>query len=129
MESETGSSHTGPPPPKEKAELKTFMASNQNIPIEASESGQVYNTKSTILQRCRAWIRKVGAEESGIERVPEDARTQQKPWTLALLFFTGNFSTATLALGYLGPTVFGLGWWDSFLSILFFNLIGAISQQ
>ena len=28
--------------------------------------------------------------------------------------------------GTLGPSLFFLGWWDSFLTILFFNMIGMI---
>lgn len=125
MEPDTPSSLPRPPPSIEKAELKSCTPDDPTNMKQDSELGQVYR-KATLLDKCREWIRKVGAEESGIERVPEDERTQQKPWSLMLLFFTGNFSTATLALGYLGPTVFGLGWWDSFLTILFFNLLGAV---
>jgi purine-cytosine permease-like protein len=33
---------------------------------------------------------------------------------------------ALITLGTLGPGLFFLGWWDSFLTIFFFNLIGMI---
>jgi NCS1 nucleoside transporter family len=76
--------------------------------------------------KTRAWIRSIGAEELGIERIPEELRTNQNPRDLFTIFFSANCNTATLALGFLGPTLFGLGWWDSFLSLLFFNLLGAL---
>ncbi|KAJ5307014.1 hypothetical protein N7508_006029 [Penicillium antarcticum] len=75
--------------------------------------------------RVRNWSRTIGAEEFGVERVPEDMRTSQSPRDLFTMFFAANCNMSTLALGFLGPTTFGLGWWDSFLAIIFFNLIGA----
>ncbi|KAH7244877.1 purine-cytosine permease [Fusarium solani] len=86
---------------------------------------EVINYSNT-MTRVRRWIKAIGAEESGIERIPEGSRTNQRPWTLFVIFFSANCTTATLALGYLGPAVFNLGWWDSFLCILFFNLLGAV---
>jgi len=35
-------------------------------------------------------------------------------------------SMALITIGTLGPGLFFLGWWDSFLTIFFFNLIGMI---
>lgn len=78
------------------------------------------------MEKARVWINMAGAEETGIERITDEMRSEQKPRDLFTLFFSGNVNTATLALGYLGPTVYGMGWWDSFLTILFFNLVGCI---
>jgi purine-cytosine permease-like protein len=74
----------------------------------------------------REWAGRHGAEEGGIERVPLELRTKQSPLDMFTLFMSANVCTATLAFGTLGPGLFDLGWWDSFLSLLFFNLIGAI---
>lgn len=41
-------------------------------------------------------------------------------WYLFLL------SVALITIGTLGPGLFFLGWWDSFLTIFFFNAIGMI---
>jgi hypothetical protein len=76
--------------------------------------------------KVRSWIRQVGAEEGGIERIPEDLRTDQHPFSLFTLWTSANVGTATLAFGTLGPGLFFLGWWDSFLCLLFFNIIGAL---
>jgi hypothetical protein len=76
--------------------------------------------------RVRSWIQKVGAEEGGIERIPEELRTNQHPFSLFTLWSSANVGTATLAFGTLGPGLFFLGWWDSFCCLLFFNIIGAL---
>ncbi|RDW73631.1 hypothetical protein BP5796_07073 [Coleophoma crateriformis] len=76
--------------------------------------------------KVRQWIRTSGAEEGGIERVPSELRTNQSPRDLFSLFMSANVGTATLAFGALGPGLFALGWWDSFLCLLFFNIIGSI---
>jgi hypothetical protein len=77
-------------------------------------------------RKVRTWINKIGAEERGIERVPEEQRTNQHPFSLFTLWSSANVGTATLAFGTIGPGLFYLGWWDSFLCLLFFNIIGAI---
>ncbi|KAK5721202.1 hypothetical protein LTR17_014762 [Elasticomyces elasticus] len=81
---------------------------------------------SSLWLRMRSIIRKLGAEESGIERIPENMRTDQSPRDLFTLWASANVGTATMAFGTLGPALFGLGWWDSFCCVLFFNLIGAL---
>uniref|UniRef100_A0A8H7MZJ4 Purine-cytosine permease n=1 Tax=Bionectria ochroleuca TaxID=29856 RepID=A0A8H7MZJ4_BIOOC len=101
-------------------------ASDSKMKQPVVDSQEVVDIEAGFLTKTRIWIQKVGAEESGIERVPEDARIKQSPWSLFLVFFSANCCTATLALGYLGPATFGLGWWDSFLCILFFNLLGSL---
>jgi purine-cytosine permease-like protein len=39
---------------------------------------------------------------------------------------TANFHYSSFATGALGPILFGLGWWDSFATIVFFNFLGDI---
>ncbi|RFU29520.1 hypothetical protein B7463_g6812, partial [Scytalidium lignicola] len=77
-------------------------------------------------QKVRRWIRTAGAEEGGIERVPVEQRTNQHPSSIFMIFMSANVCVPTLAFGTLGPGLFGLGWWDSFLCLVFFNLIGSI---
>ncbi|CAH0046058.1 unnamed protein product [Clonostachys solani] len=94
--------------------------------VESSSTTEGTVDGSSSWEKSRQWIRGIGAEEYGIERVPESRRIKQSPWSLFIAFFSFNCCTTALALGYLGPTLFGLGWWDSFLCVLFFNLIGAV---
>jgi len=39
---------------------------------------------------------------------------------------SANLTVSTFSLGTLGPQIWYMGWWDSFLTIFFFNLIGMI---
>ena len=97
--------------------------------VEAEKgSGYVAVPSKTVTWglKVRSWIQKVGAEEGGIERIPEDLRTDQHPFSLFSLWASANVGTATLAFGTLGPGLFFLGWWDSFCCLLFFNVIGAL---
>ncbi|KKY15545.1 putative purine-cytosine permease [Phaeomoniella chlamydospora] len=93
--------------------------------VDAEDLGQVSKATGWAL-KTRMFVAKIGAEEGGIERIPEALRTDQHPRDLFTLFTSVNIGTATLAFGTLGPVLFGLGWWDSFLALLFFNIIGAI---
>lgn len=95
---------------------------------EDNGTGEVIPARPAVtwLLKLRSWINKVGAEEGGIERIPEDLRTNQNPRDLFTLWMSANMGTATLAFGTLGPGLFYLGWWDSFCCLLFFNIIGAI---
>ena len=96
--------------------------------VTETASGEIISPdKSTsYFLQLRSWIKRVGAEENGIERIPENLRTDQNPRDLFTLWTSANVGTATLAFGTLGPSLFYLGWWDSFCCLLFFNIIGAL---
>ena len=98
-----------------KESLSQDVGIGENIPSPTSQWA--------IIHKC---IKYLGAEELGVERIPESARTNQNPRDLFTIFFSANAGTATMVLGFLGPSLFGLGWWDSFLCVLFFNIIGAV---
>jgi hypothetical protein len=70
---------------------------------------------------------KLGVEQRGIERVPEDERTDtgfKAFMNVFTMWLSANMVVAAFALGLLAKSVFGLGVADSMLVILFFNLIG-----
>ncbi|KAJ6084181.1 hypothetical protein N7486_010981 [Penicillium sp. IBT 16267x] len=107
-------------------EMKETPVSEVSPPTDV-ELGVSYQSESNnVWSKIRRWINHIGAEEYGVEQIPEDVRTDQNPRDMFTFFFSANCGTASIALGYLGPTLFYLGWWDSFLCCLFFNLIGAI---
>ncbi|ODV59183.1 cytosine permease ASCRUDRAFT_9587 [Ascoidea rubescens DSM 1968] len=64
-------------------------------------------------------------EIRGIERVKEEERTQTSIWNAASMWLAANLVIATFSLGALGITVFGLGFYQCVLVIIFFTLIGA----
>ncbi|ANB15911.1 Fcy2p [Sugiyamaella lignohabitans] len=66
------------------------------------------------------------AEVRGIEQVPESERNDTS-YINAGTFFTGvNMVVATFSTGILGITAFGLTFWDSVLTIIFFTLLGTL---
>lgn len=94
---------------------------NADICSAFDESGRY-----SIWTRLRRWSAMIGAEEFGVERIVEEMRTDQHPHDYFTIFFAANCNAATLATGFLGTTTFGLGWWDSFLAIIFFNVLGGL---
>ena len=67
-------------------------------------------------------------EERGIQRVPEDERYHPSTMgyvQMALLWFSINLTANNIALGLLGPLVYGLGFTDSALCATFGGLLGS----
>lgn len=67
-------------------------------------------------------------ETRGIERVPLEERhtvTATDYMQMCLLWFSTNITANNMALGMLGPLVFGLGFVDSALCATFGALLGA----
>jgi len=48
--------------------------------------------------KSREWIRSIGAEELGIERIPEEMRTNQNPSDLFTVFFSVSLFTPLWAV-------------------------------
>src|SRR5579875_1972226 len=67
-----------------------------------------------------------GIEARGIERVPAEARADARIANNFTMWFSANLVISTVALGALAVPVFGLGFWDSVLAILIFNVLGAL---
>ncbi|KAK6064468.1 NCS1 nucleoside transporter [Seiridium cupressi] len=91
-----------------------------------AQTGTVEEIHQGFWAKTRTWAGKIGVEEFGIEPIPSGMRTNQHPRELFTFFFAANCNMATLATGYLATTTYALGWWDSFLCILFFNLLGGL---
>ena len=66
-------------------------------------------------------------EQYGIERVSPAARTHVRIFDNFTLWFSANLVITTVALGALALPVFGLGFWDSVVAIILFNLLGSFS--
>jgi len=72
-------------------------------------------------------IDRYGVELRGIERVPPNERvTTQSVWDCCWMWLAANTTISTFALGTLGPSVFFLGFKESALIIVFFNLLSTI---
>ncbi len=65
-------------------------------------------------------------EVRGIQRVPDDERTDQTPVQTGILWFTVNFVLSSVTTGALAIPAFRLGLWDSILAIVLWNAIGIL---
>lgn len=84
-------------------------------------------TGSSLSAKLLRFAGKLGVEQRGIERVPEDERTDtgfKALLNVSTMWLSANMVVAAFALGLLAKSVFGLGVADAMLVILFFNLIG-----
>jgi len=76
MSADSSLEQTGTLEKGEKIDIHTKLA--EEVYGTAALTGEV-DKFSSIGLRLRAWVGKFGAEEGGIERVPEELRTDQHP--------------------------------------------------
>ena len=67
-----------------------------------------------------------GIEAHGIERVSPSNRTHLRIFDNCTLWLSANLVISTFALGALATNVFALGFWDSVLAIVLFNMLGVL---
>lgn len=67
-----------------------------------------------------------GIEVRGIERVLPDERSHFSLVDNFTVWLSANTVISTVALGALAVPVFGLGFWDSLVAILLFNVLGVL---
>jgi cytosine/uracil/thiamine/allantoin permease len=84
--------------------------------------------------RGNSWVAKVQRfagkfhiEQRGIERVPEDERTDiHGALNVGTMWLAANMVVSSFAIGALATPVFGLGFVDTILTIFFVNLLGIL---
>ena len=65
-----------------------------------------------------------GIETRGIVRVPPTYRADRRILNNFTLWFSANMVISTFAIGTLATSVFELGFWDSIIAIVVFNMLG-----
>ncbi|EQB51575.1 NCS1 nucleoside transporter [Colletotrichum gloeosporioides Cg-14] len=69
---------------------------------------------------------KFGVEQRGIERVPEDERTDDAIMNVGTMWGSANMVVSSFAIGVLAIPVFSLGFADTALTIVFINFLGVL---
>lgn len=67
-----------------------------------------------------------GIETHGIEPVLTRSRTHISIFDNFTMWFSANLAISTVALGMLATTAFSLGFWDSVIAIILFNVLGTL---
>ncbi|PSN64963.1 purine-cytosine permease [Corynespora cassiicola Philippines] len=97
-----------------------YVAEGHAVPGESFEYGTSTYAK---LMRLAG---KLHVEQRGIERVPEDERTDTSLLNVGTMWLSANMVISSFALGLLAQRLFYLGFVDACLVCIFFNLIGVI---
>ncbi|TKA75428.1 Purine-cytosine permease fcyB [Cryomyces minteri] len=105
-------------------ERPPYVHEDGAVPGESFEYGDTFYAK---MQRLAGRFK---IEQRGIERVPENERTDtgfRGLLNVGTMWLSANMVVSSFALGLLGKSVFFLGFVDAILVILFFNLLGIMS--
>ncbi|KAL8869465.1 MAG: hypothetical protein Q9174_004253 [Haloplaca sp. 1 TL-2023] len=98
------------------------------LPVYADDTGAVpgesFTHGNSLYARVQRVAGKYSIEQRGIERVPEDERTDTNLAKVGTMWLAANMVVSSFAIGALAIPVFQLGFVDAFLTILFINLLG-----
>ncbi|KAI0126515.1 purine-cytosine permease [Xylariales sp. AK1849] len=83
-------------------------------------------TDNSVYAKLQRLAGRFGVEERGIERVPEDERTDEGMSQVGTLWLSANMVVSAFAIGALALPIFDLGYVDTALTIVFFNLLGIL---
>ncbi|CAO1605600.1 Purine-cytosine permease fcy21 [Xanthoria calcicola] len=101
---------------------------SSKVPVYGDEKGAVPGESFTIgdslYARIQRFANRFGVEPRGIERVPEDERTDRTLAKAGTMWLAANMVVSSFAIGVLAVPVFHLGFVDALLTILFINLLG-----
>ena len=89
--------------------------------------GESFEVGSGWYATAQRFAGKLKIEQRGIERVPEDERTDsgfKALLNVSTMWLSANMVVSSFALGLLAKSLFFMGVGDAMLVILFFNLIG-----
>ncbi|KAL1297959.1 hypothetical protein AAFC00_006468 [Neodothiora populina] len=101
----------------------SYIAEDGAVPGETFTYGDGFYAKA---QRLAG---KLKIEQRGIERVPEDERTDtgfRALLNVSTMWLSANMVVSSFAIGILAKTIFYLGFVDAILVCLFFNIIGIL---
>ncbi|KAK5631628.1 hypothetical protein RRF57_007342 [Xylaria bambusicola] len=76
--------------------------------------------------KLQAFAGRYGIEQRGIERVPDDEKTDSSMSQIGTLWLSANMAVSSFAIGVLAIPVFNLSYLDSVLTIVFVNILGVM---
>ncbi|KAK0670733.1 putative purine-cytosine permease [Cercophora samala] len=123
-------------PPQSKTDIESYThekprasdTGDEGI-ITASSSqreGSLESDKNGFFYRLQKFAGGYGVEERGVERVPENERRDTRASKMGGVWLAANMGMPTFALGAVAVPIFGLGFVDAALIIVFVNLIGVL---
>ncbi|KAL2218068.1 purine-cytosine permease [Thermoascus aurantiacus ATCC 26904] len=101
-----------------------------NVPYEESTGavpGETFVYGDSLYAKLQRIAGRFNIEQRGIERVPENERTDTSYLNIGSMWLAANMVVSSFAIGVLGKSVFYLGFVDAILVVLFFNLLGVMT--
>ncbi|KAI1774704.1 permease for cytosine/purines, uracil, thiamine, allantoin-domain-containing protein [Hypoxylon cercidicola] len=102
-----------------------------NYGLQAVDDGNAVHSEAftdggSLYAKIQRFAGKFGVEQRGIERVPDDERTDSSMVQVGTLWFSANMVVSSFAIGALALPVFNLGFVDTALTIVFVNFLGIL---
>ncbi|KAB2574544.1 Permease cytosine/purines uracil thiamine allantoin [Lasiodiplodia theobromae] len=88
--------------------------------------GESFEYGNSLYARIQRLAGRFNIEQRGIERVPEDERTDHSLLNVGTMWLSANMVVSSFAIGLLAKSLFYLGVADAMLVCLFFNLLGIL---
>ncbi|KAF2458087.1 purine-cytosine permease [Lineolata rhizophorae] len=88
--------------------------------------GESFEYGDSLYAKLQRLAGKLKIEQRGVERVPEDERTDTSYLNVGSMWLACNMVVSSFAIGLLAKSLFYLGFVDAILTVLFFNLLGVI---
>ena len=115
---------------KAQYDVEAYPEEKHRSSIAPDESGavhgEVFVAGNTTYHKLQRLATRFGVEARGIERVPADERTDKTTWKVGTMWCAANMVVSSFAIGVLAVPLFGLGFADSVLTILFINMLGVM---
>lgn len=89
--------------------------------------GESFEYGDSMYARIQRIAGKFNVEQRGIERVPENERTDTSYFNISSMWLAANMVVSSFAIGVLSGSTFYLGFVDAILVCLFFNLLGVLT--
>lgn len=105
--------------------------------IDIEKKGPIYDENNAVIgesfahgngtyAKLQRLAGKLSIEQRGIERVPENERTDTSLANVGTMWLSANMVISSFAIGTLGQAIFYMGFLDTTLTIIFFNLLSII---
>ncbi|EAW13866.1 cytosine permease [Aspergillus clavatus NRRL 1] len=110
---------------------KAARVSDNRVQFDSSSDdaapGQTFTYGTSLYARLQRLAGKLNIEQRGIERVPDNERTDTSYLNIGSMWLAANMVVSSFAIGVLAKSVFYLGFVDAILVCLFFNLLGVMT--
>ncbi len=100
--------------------------SGEYVPDDGAVHAETFVIGDSWYAKTQRLAGKFGVEQRGIERVPSDERSSAHISQVGTMWLSANMVVSSFAIGALAYPVFYLGFVDTILIILFFNLLSII---